>query len=169
MNTMVGGLLELSKIDELEKHGEYSDFDLSSALLKTVLPFESAAYEQEKKLETDIPENITLYGREPDVKKAASILMDNAIKHSGKSAVIKASLKKAAGRCVFSVFNTGGGIREDEKDKLFERFYRGGVSRAATQGAGLGLSIINSLAEINKWKLSVSTKPEGTVTVSVTF
>ena len=98
-------------------------------------------------------------------------LIDNAFKYSAEHGAIRVSLKEeTSGRAVLEVYNTGKGIREDEKVKIFERFYRSDSSRARATGVyGLGLSIAMSVADAHKMKIEVNSEPEHWITFTVWF
>ena len=167
MATMASNLLALSRLEE-EPQIIKTEFDLSQEVLKTALTFESIAYEQRKDLIFDIDENIKYKGNSNAVAQVLTILCDNALKHSDKKAVVKVSLKNRMWETILSVINTGGHISETEIPLLFERFYRGSESRTETQGAGLGLAILKTLAEQNGWKIGVQVNSDQTV-FSLTF
>lgn len=71
---------------------------------------------------------------------------------------------------MFSVFNTGQGVREDEKEKIFERFYRSDESRnRATGGYGLGLAIAKSVIDKHKFKVHVENQEGSSICFVVTM
>ena len=74
------------------------------------------------------------------------ILIDNACRHTPPGAVIEVSARLAGGNAAISVRDSGPGIPPDVLPHIFERFYRGEVSRSGP-GAGLGLSIAKVLIE----------------------
>lgn len=81
------------------------------------------------------------------------ILLDNAVKFSGPPGVVRASVERANDAATLTVPDTGIGIRADQLPHVFERFYRGDTARtreatgAGSDGAGLGLSIADWIAE----------------------
>ncbi len=157
MSKLVKDLLYLAKCDSEEVKYQFYAFDLSRAVMSSVLPFESTVFEQEKTLETDIAENVQYTGDESAIKQIVVILLDNAVKHTEKGALIKVSLTVSGSKKIVSVRNTGAGISAEDQKRIFERFYRTDKSRARdTGGYGLGLSIAKSIADIHHAKLSVS-------------
>ena len=96
-------------------------FNLSSAVETMALPFESQAFEQQKKFEIDIQPELYFQGNPEQIRRMIGILIDNAFKYSAEHGAIRVSLKEeAGGRSVLEVYNTGKGVREDEKEKIFE-------------------------------------------------
>jgi signal transduction histidine kinase len=74
------------------------------------------------------------------------------------------------GRKVLSVFNTGEGIKVEDQDKIFERFFRSDESRnRATGGYGLGLAIAKSIIDKHKFKLNIINQPGESVCFAVTM
>lgn len=75
-------------------------------------------------------------------------LVENAVKYSPENSKIQVQLKKENGQVVFSVSDEGPGIPENERSNIFKKFYRvGNEETRRTKGTGLGLYIVNYLAE----------------------
>ncbi len=156
MSLLVNDLLNLTRLENNSADMTFSEFNLSQAVLNTALPFECQAFEAHKIFNVDVEKNITIVASERHCKQLFAIFIDNAIKHSDENGEIKVSLKKSGDRKIFSVYNTGSGIHDDEKEKIFERFYRSDDSRSrSTGGYGLGLAIAKSIIDYHKFKLSV--------------
>ncbi|MDR1134659.1 MAG: HAMP domain-containing histidine kinase [Clostridiales Family XIII bacterium] len=157
MNGLVHELLSLAKADEERTGLIRSEFDLSSAILNTVLEFESRAFEEGKQYLYSIDEGIRYVGDEKQIKQLAGILIDNAIRYSDAAGQVKASLLKEGGHSRITVFNTGIGVADEEHDKIFERFYRCDESRSReTGGYGIGLSIAGAIVKAHKGKMGVT-------------
>ena len=80
-------------------------------------------------------------------------LIDNAIKYNNDSG--KVYLKNT--ETSFIIEDTGFGISEDDKAKVFEQFYRIKES-AHIQGSGLGLSIVKGIADLHGWQLDIESE-----------
>ena len=156
MSSLVYDLLDLAKMDETKEQLVFSEFDLSSVVLSKSLEFECTAFESGKTFEQNITENIRYTGNEDSIKHLVTILIDNAIKHSDENGIVRVALTKAGNKNIFQVYNTGNGIKNSEKDKIFNRFYRSDESRSkVTGGYGLGLSIAKSIVDAHKGTISV--------------
>jgi signal transduction histidine kinase len=90
-----------------------------------------------------------------------SILVDNALKYSPDDSVIAITLTKHSRQVCFEIINTGAGIDEHKLPHIFDRFYRGDVSRtnSGQQGYGLGLSLAKKIVELHNGELSVTSTP----------
>jgi signal transduction histidine kinase len=76
--------------------------------------------------------------------RAIENVVENALKFAGRAEV---TLREEPGTAVIEVSDDGPGISEEQKQRVFEPFYRGDESRGATEGSGLGLSITRALIQ----------------------
>ncbi|MCK9258341.1 MAG: sensor histidine kinase N-terminal domain-containing protein [Azoarcus sp.] len=90
-------------------------------------------------------------------------LMDNAIKYTPRGGSVTARTRHA-GAPIFEVEDTGEGIPEADRERVFERFYR--VLGSGADGSGLGLPIVREIAELHRATVSLSPNPEGQGTVA---
>lgn len=156
MNELVHNLLNLAKMDETKEEMVKQPFDLSSVVLSKSLEFECTAFEAGKIFEQEIQPDITFNGNEELIKHLVTILIDNAIKHSNENGLIRVTLTAEGTKKVFQVYNTGNSIKNNEKDKIFNRFYRSDESRNhASGGYGLGLSIAKSIVDSHDGSITV--------------
>ena len=152
---MTQQLITLSKLDEGEVNGEKTKFSLSDALIESVQPFESPARMQQKTIETDIAENVILYGEEKTIRQLFDILLDNAVKYSVANSVIRVHLYEKGNKKVLTVWNETEPIPQGNLDQIFERFYRLDEARNSEKGgSGIGLSVAKAVVEAHKGKIS---------------
>jgi len=163
-DSLVRNLLTLARLDRGGAKTEMKPFDLSHALLDVILPFESTVYEAGKTLETDIPDGIQCCGNEEMIKQLAVILLSNALKYSDDGGLIRVSLAQKGKQREIRVFNTGDPIAPEDREKIFDRFWRGDPAHGReTGGHGLGLAIARSIIEAHRGRISVeSSEKEGT-------
>ena len=77
------------------------------------------------------------------IDRLAGVLMDNACRYAGPDGEVRISVAVAASRVSLAVEDSGPGIPEEERPRLFDRFHRAADNG---QGAGLGLAIADSIA-----------------------
>ena len=170
MRVLVGEMMNLTKLEMGDKEKDFVDFSLSEAVSGAALPFEGQAFEQEKRLELEIQEDISYHGNPDQIKQLVGIFMDNALKYSKEHGEIRVTLQQVQNKKTLKVYNTGKGIPESEKEKIFQRFYRSDASRArATGGYGLGLSIAQSIADAHKIRIQVESEYEHWICFILTF
>ena len=161
MNSLVKDLLLLAKYDSKENIYEFTEFDLSRALMSAALPFETLVYEQGKKMSLDIPDAISFKGDENRIKQLLLILLDNALKNSNEGDVVSLKLDISGSKKIITVYNTGAGLDNKECEKIFERFYRADSSRTReTGGYGLGLAIARTITEAHRGKIFAEGKKD---------
>lgn len=152
MSALVNDLLNIAKSDAGKTKFEPCEFNLSDTVENLVLGFELIAFEKGKTLSSDIAENINYVGDKDSIKQLIKILLDNAVKYSAEHGNIFVELKKTEKHKIYLVVsNDGELIGEEDRKRIFERFYRTDKSRArVTGGSGLGLSIAKDIVEQHK-------------------
>jgi two-component system phosphate regulon sensor histidine kinase PhoR len=92
-------------------------------------------------------------------------LLDNACKYSAKGSPVTLELKKENNVILLTVADQGHGIRDAEKKKVFEKFYRvGSEETRTTKGTGLGLYIVRFLVEGHGGSIKIlDNKPKGAI------
>ena len=164
MNKLINELLLLAKLENLDTVKEYVQLNLSQEIKIILSMFESVAYESNVNLKSDINDNIMMYANKEDVEHIVSTLIDNAIKHtiSGKDIIVV--LKKEKNEIILEVKNMGNPIPMEEREKIFERFYRIDKSRNRKEKRyGLGLAIAKSIVERYNGKIEVDYKDDFTI------
>ncbi len=88
-----------------------------------------------------------------------SNLVDNAIRYTPPHGTVDVAVRRKGAEVVLEVCDTGPGIPEGERARVLERFYRGSYQN--TQGSGLGLSIVQRVAEQHSAHLVLGAGPDG--------
>lgn len=147
MNKLVNDLLVLARMENTNTTNNQK-FDLSKEVQMSVSVFESMMYEKKNKLETNIAEGIEFIGDKEDIKHIISIILDNAIKHTEENGKIIVNTSKEKSNIKIEIKNQGEPIPEEEREKIFERFYRVDKARNRSEKRyGLGLSIAKGIVE----------------------
>ena len=164
MNKLINELLMLAKIENIDTIRELKQINLSKELEIIISMFESMAYEKEIKIDSNIKEDVMLKANKEDIEHIVSTLLDNAIKHTESKKQVIVELNKEKNDIIIQVKNYGDPIPEEEREKIFERFYRIDKSRNRKEKRyGLGLAIAKSTVEKYKGKIEVSYKNHFTI------
>lgn len=159
---IVGNILDISKIEsgKLEIVNTYynprEEFESLSKIMRTKVA--------EKPIDfiINISPNIpkVLYGDRLRIKQIINNFLSNAIKYTEKGQVeFKVDWISESNALDISVRDTGNGIKEEDKDKLFAKFERLQVEKVSSvQGTGLGLSITKDLIELMNGTLDVQSE-----------
>ncbi len=154
MGILVGQLLQLARTETVKPQMEQLDF--SRLVAGEALPFEGVAFEKGLLLNSNIASNIKVEGNATQLKQIVSILLDNAIRHSTQKGEVTLSLIKEHGYARLSVINKGDEISEEQREHIFERFYRVDTARNSEDNHyGLGLAIAKAITDSHKGNIQV--------------
>lgn len=158
LNRVVENLLDMTRLNSgvLALKLEWQDVhDLVGVVLKKMEKY--LFYHQVK---TDLAENLPLVLMDIRLMDhALSNLLINAVTYSPRQTQIRLSVKYDDGMLRFEVEDEGPGIPEDQKDRIFEKFFR--LKGTPAGGTGLGLSIVKSIVEAHRGRVSVKTPDSG--------
>lgn len=112
---------------------------------------------------------ITVNGDTASLTDLLVILLENAIKYSPENSVINLSSKTVGKTLQINVIDRGVGIKTDDIDHIFDRFYRADTSRSSqnASGYGLGLSIAKKIVAQHKGHITVTSRPGKGTTFTV--
>ena len=169
MSKLVVSLLDLLMSDNINQKEKFTKVNLSKSIEMCVLTFESLIYENNLKLDYEIDSDIYFNCNNDRIKQLFGILTDNAIKHAKENSKIFIKLKKNKDSICLSVKNRGEAIPKEDREKIFERFYRADKSRNRNENRyGLGLAIAKNIVSVHDGKISVSCN-SGYTTFNVIF
>jgi two-component system sensor histidine kinase KdpD len=86
-------------------------------------------------------------------------LIDNAVKYSPPASPISLSAQRQDDSVVISVHNEGDELAEWERDRIFDKFYRGATARERVPGTGMGLAIVREVADAHGGSVRVESSP----------
>ncbi len=99
---------------------------------------------------------VSVYADKERIRQVISNFISNSIKYASDSKKIIISLERKEDKVICSVQDFGKGIRLEEQDKIFERFYRiSGPNLNTFPGLGLGLFICKEVIEKHEGKIGV--------------
>lgn len=111
----------------------------------------------ERKFEMDIVEDADVKGDPLLLQMLINNLLQNAVKYTPKEKKVTARLVKNASQIRMHIIDEGPGIPDEEKQKVFSKFYRiGDESTRKTQGTGLGLYLCKKIAKDHNADISVT-------------
>lgn len=117
--------------------------DVAAAAVEAVQP---AAGEASVRVRLTGARSVSMRGDAERLGQVLDNLLSNALKFAPMDTEIVVDVRPARGRAVVEVRDEGPGVSDGELDRLFERFYQGAAGRSA-EGTGLGLSVVQAIAE----------------------
>jgi signal transduction histidine kinase len=143
LNSLCNNMLLASQMEA----GGYSltkeSIDMSELIRESVHDF-SVRFPN-RHFKENIEPGLNMYGDRLLLQMAANNLIDNALKYSGKETVVIVSLKEVISDLLLTITDEGKGIKEEDKKKIFNKFYR--ISHREAKGTGLGLYLTKKIAE----------------------
>jgi len=141
-------LLKITKLRMIEA-GEGQPFNMKTVLHKAIIETKANAETKNITLEAEIDGDIGIVvGDEFSILEITCNLILNAVKYTPKDGWIKLKAINMRNDVLVSIKDNGLGIPEDEKDKVFEEFYRGSnVRKKIEDGTGIGLTIVKKVIE----------------------
>lgn len=166
MGSLVSDLLTLSRLDSGALKMDLQTIDVSQLLED--LRRQVSALAAEKGVAVSVPgsEGAVIADR-TRLRQVLLILFDNALGYTDSGGQITFSSKVQVDNVHINVRDTGVGIRPEDLEHVFERFYQ--VERDGRSGSGLGLSIAQSLAEAMDGELDITSSLEKGTTVMLTI
>lgn len=159
LNMLIENLLDATRLQLGTFKLNFGDVDLARIAERLAEKFRTQVTIHT--IETDFPPDFpVVQGDEQRLEQVISNLLSNAIKYSPKGGKIAISGRVAGNSVQVSVSDEGIGLSPEQKDLIFERFYR--VDNALTretQGAGLGLYIVRSIVEAHGGRIWVESEP----------
>jgi two-component system, OmpR family, phosphate regulon sensor histidine kinase PhoR len=121
-------------------------------------------------IKLSVQQGISLQGDKFALTSVVTNLIENAVKYSPACAEVHVTLRRSEGQIQFIVADSGIGINDQEKSRIFDKFYRvGSEDTRKTKGTGLGLFIVKQVLDKHQALIKVkNNQPSGTV-FEVTF
>lgn len=167
---LVDGVLQISKLDEHKKKSK-SWVDVKETADKVVKRLAPFAEKEGVKVAVTASGNLGIIGYPKAVEEILYNLIDNAIKYNEKGGTVRVALDgKGKSDIRFTVSDTGEGVRPEDRERIFERFYRSDVSRSKkTGGSGLGLSIVKHGVQSMEGEIKLDSVPGKGTSIRITL
>jgi signal transduction histidine kinase len=158
----VNDLLDVSRIESGRLEVVYFDADAAPLLRRAAAHFTAVARDRKIDLLVDCPETLPAQFDEDKVERVLLNLLSNAFKVTPPEGTIRCSLQESVENVVLEVADSGPGIPEAERERVFERFEKldTGLDRHLG-GTGLGLSIVREFVEAHGGRVLLDDAPEG--------
>lgn len=151
---------DIIKLSKLEEHNldTLDEIDLKTIAQNIISRLQHKAAQNNIRLTLNCPaEKCSMIGITSMIEETFSNLIDNAIKYNNPGGSVNVAIVEKENKWVISVADTGMGIAPEEKDRIFERFYRIDKSRhKAVEGTGLGLSIVKHSIMYHKGSIKIN-------------
>lgn len=167
---------ELEKITDIESSlfiPDIKNVEIETIIENICSTFEATFKRKNITLNKNLQKGIIVKAQEDKLIQLIINIINNALKYTDTGSVtISTYMEKDShnGHAVFEVKDTGIGLSDEDKTKIFERFYRVDKSRNRNAGgAGLGLSIVKNIADAHAWEIEVESDGKNGTSFKVNF
>ena len=171
MTKLIQDLLLLSSIDAGNWISHKSEINVDTLLISLYDKFVNICNQKSIDLQIKMPEECfpSLISDEDRLNQIISILLDNAISYSPEQSVILMDASIQKNYLTISIIDHGIGISEEDREHIFDRFYRCDKSRTKKEHYGLGLSVANELVSLLAGRIYLNDTPGGGCTFTITI
>jgi signal transduction histidine kinase len=153
-------LLRIAEIEAGSRRSAFAPLDLGQLLADVAELYGAVAEEKGITLEVALPAQFPGYGDRELIQQAIANLVDNAVKFSPPGSTVRITGSVTPGGVEIAVIDQGPGIPEGDRERAAERFFRGESARS-TPGAGLGLALVQAVAQLHGGTLTLADAAPG--------
>lgn len=170
LTLLVEELLALARIDAGQERGGAERVVLNTLVHDAVDRMKTIASVSDVSLGIDVSGQVCARVAPGSAGLVLDNLLDNAIRFSPIGGLVTIRLWTEGGDAVMRVVDHGPGLRRDELERVFERFYRGPSARAGSKpGMGLGLALSQAIVRAHGGSIKASNADEGGAVFEVRF
>ncbi|WP_100065596.1 sensor histidine kinase [Miniphocaeibacter massiliensis] len=155
---IIDDIITLSRYDDptLVKV-EFEYFNIGEFVRDLVNNIENVASTKNIRIYKDI-EDVYVYADKSKIRDLVNNLISNSIKYNKENGIVGIKLYSKNRNCIIEIEDTGIGISESDKNRIFERFFVVDKARGKKSGTGLGLAIVKHVALIHNGKIELESK-----------
>jgi two-component system, sensor histidine kinase and response regulator len=161
MANLVEDLLELTRLQAGRVELARESTDLREVARRAARQIEALAHERGQQVQLELPRQ-ELAGW-VDTQRLGRVLLNllsNATKYGREQGIIRLCLEERPRQALFSIVDDGYGVPEQDRERIFERFYRAETEATRrSKGSGLGLPIARALVELHGGRIWVESSP----------
>ncbi len=170
MRKLLEDMLWLARFDAAGDSPADGPIDLGVLASQAVDRFSAVAETRHLQLAVHAPPRPVVIAASAElVDRLVGVLVDNACKYSPDGGAVDVTVGVESGRAFVAVDDTGPGIPEEERARIFDRFHRSVATAAETGGAGLGLAIGDAIVHATGGRWGIGTSPAGGARFTVSW
>ena len=159
LKRMINNILDFSRQEKGKQQYNFEEVNVTLLLNEAILDLEYWLVEKKFILVKEIEEHVTTMADRGAIKQVIINLLNNAIKFSMNRKEITVRLKKENEMVMIQVADKGIGIPEDQREMIFQPFYRVGQKKAEDiSGTGLGLSVVKEIVKAHQGTIQVDSQ-----------
>jgi len=159
---LITALLRIGEIEGGRRRAAFAPVALHQIAAEIAELYEPIAEEKEVDFVVALDEVPLIAGDRDLLSELMSNLLDNALKFTPAGGAIRVSLRVEGAGLRLEIADTGPGIPPELREAVFQRFFRSDASRSV-EGYGLGLSLVDAIAKLHGFTLSIGDNQPGCV------
>ena len=152
---LITNILKLNKLENQQIFPKAKPYNVSEQLCECLLGFEKTWEDKSIEISTEIEEDVFINADSELLALVWNNILSNAFKFTDNGGSVFVSLKSDKNTAIVTVTDTGCGMTAETGSRIFEKFYQGDTSHA-TQGNGLGLTLVKRIIDITNGEISVN-------------
>ncbi len=167
LTALIENLLDFARVEKGRQSYDFANGNVAVSVTNSCNVYRVRAEREGRPIRVTVDPNLPdTWFDERAIQLAVMNLIDNALKYAHGADHVQVSLAREGENLVVRVSDNGEGIESDERDRLFERFFRG-ASRLRSphgspiRGTGIGLALVKHVAESHGGDAWVEATPEG--------
>lgn len=156
------GLLRISEIEAGSRRSAFAAIDVAHLLADVAELYDVVAEEKGVRLVMEVPEHLPAHGDPELVQQAVANMVDNAVKFSPAGGTVRLTAEPSGNGVQITVADQGAGIPAEDRARATERFFRGESARS-TPGSGLGLALVQAVAQLHGSALTLDDANPGLI------
>jgi two-component system, OmpR family, phosphate regulon sensor histidine kinase PhoR len=161
LENVVQELLDLSMIESGQAIIKLIDEPLAEIAISGVMRLEERLREKKLTVVRHIPDKLRVLCDRDHIRRVISNLISNALKWSPNNDTITISATHNDEEVTISVFDNGPGVPDDQRERIFERFYQVDTARSGKDGSGLGLALCKHIVEAHGGRIWAEGNSQG--------
>ena len=163
LSHLVGDLLQLSRLEREDAALEKTEFDMNEMLRRAIIRRMNDLDAKKINVECDFRADPCLVRADSErIEQVVVNLLDNAIKFTGEKGKIVLTTERLGEEARITVWDDGISIPEEDRGRVFERFFTADRAHTSGKGTGLGLSICQRILEMHGKEIRLQDTEEGT-------
>lgn len=168
LHRMLDTAMDISRAEAGIGRDQFTRFSLAEMLYDIADVFGPSAEDRGTVISVNTPEPLLVTGHRELLQRAISNLIENALKHAAGGRAIAVTADAGDRDVILHVDDDGPGIATELRDEALKRFAR--LDRArTTSGAGLGLSLVKTIATMHEGELRLASAPSGGLRVTLSL
>lgn len=157
LHRYIQSILQVSKLESSKVQLHREATDLNEVVDKVVSQLRPLADDKRQVFDVNLEPMFSIEVDGVLLQEVILNLVENAIKYTPNDGAIQVQTQEVEDKVIFSVKDNGPGVPEEDRQHLFEKFFRGRAHKSATKGTGLGLYLVKYFIELHGGEVFLET------------